>query len=88
VMITITRIKDLVTQNIKTRKNHQIYKSTLIRDRILLLCTFNFGLILNTNFFMMLYFKVLRCGPISSPPQLRFGSSYERVVSSDRVNGH
>ena len=87
-MITITQIKAMVAQNIKTRKNHQIYKSTLIRDRILLLCKFNFGLILNTNFFLMLYFKVLRCGPGSSPPQLRFGYSYERVVSSDRVNGH
>ena len=89
VMITITRIKDLMTQNMKTRKNHQIYKSTLIKDRIHLLCQFNFSLILNTTFFLMIYFmKVLRCCPSSSPPQIRFGSSYERVVSRDRVYGH
>ena len=87
-MIAITRIKAMVAQNIKTRKNHQIYKSTFIRDRIHLLCKFNFGLILNTNFFWMIYFRVLRCGPASSPLQLRFGSSYQRVVSRDRVYGH
>ena len=88
-MITITRIKALVTQNIKTRKNHQIYESTLIKDRIRLLCQFNFSLILNTTFFLMIYFtKVLRCCPGSSPPQIRFGSNYERVASRDRVYGH
>ena len=88
-MITITRIKALVIQNIKIRKNHQIYKYTSIKDRIFLLFQVNFSLILYTTFFLMTYFmKILRCCPSSSPPQIRFGSNYERVVSWDRIYGY
>jgi len=89
VMITITWIKALVIQNIKTITNHQFFESTLIKEKIRLLCQFNFSLILNTTFFLMMYFmKVLRCCPCSSQPQIRFGSNYEMVVSRDRVYGH
>ena len=87
-MITTTRIKALVAQCIKII-NHQFYESTLNKDKIHLLCQFNFSLVLNTTFFLMIYFlKILRCCPGSSPPQIRFGSNYERVVSRDRVYGH
>ena len=100
-MITVTRIKAIVIQNMKTKKNHQIYKYTLGVDRICLLRQFNFSLILNTTFIWTTYFmKILQyCpgnSPLSSssssstppPPQLRFGSNYERIGGRDRVYGH
>jgi hypothetical protein len=88
-MITIKWIKALVIQNIKTIKNHQFYESTLIKDKIRLLCQFNFSLILNTTFFLMMYFmKVLRCRPCSSQPQISLGSNYETIDRWDGVYGH
>ena len=96
-MITVTRIKAIVIQNMKTKKNHQIYKYTLGVDRICLLRQFNFSLILNTTFIWTTYFmKILQycrsnSPPPSSPPpppQLRFGSNYERIGGRDRVYGH
>ena len=88
-MITITRIKALAIQNMMRGKNHPIYKYTSIRDRIRLLYQFNFSLILNTTFFLMIYFmKILLCCPSSSVPQIRFESNYERVVSWDSTYGH
>ncbi len=95
-MITVTRIKAIVIQNMKTKKNHQIYKYTLGVDRICLLRQFNFSLILNTTFIWTTYFmKILQYCPGNSPlpsspppPQLRFGSNYERIGSRDRIHGH
>src|SRR6476619_6637286 len=101
-MITITRIKAIVIQNMRLRKNHQIYKYTLDVDRIRLLRQFNFSLILNTTFIWTTYFmKILQYCPgnsplpsssssssSSSPPKPRFGSNYERIGSRDRINGH
>ena len=101
-MITVTRIKAIVIQNMKTKKNHQIYKYTLGVDRICLLRQFNFSLILNTTFIWTTYFmKILQyCpgnSPLPSPPppppstpqsQLRFGPNYERIGGRDKVYGH
>ena len=98
-MITVTRIKAIVIQNMKTKKNHQIYKYTLGVDRICLLRQFNFSLILNTTFIWTTYFmKILQYCPCNSPvpspasspssPKPRFGSNYERIGSRDRIHGH
>ncbi len=66
-MITVTRIKAIVIQNMKTKKNHQIYKYTLGVDRICLLRQFNFSLILNTTFIWTTYFmKILQYCPCNS----------------------
>ena len=101
VIITIIRIKAIVIQNMRLRKNHQFYKYTLDVDRIRLLRQFNFSLILNTTFIWTTYFmKILQYCPGNSPlpssspppstppPQLRFGSNYERIGGRDRVYGH
>lgn len=95
-MITITRIKAIVIQNMKTKKNHQIHKYTIVEDRIHLLNQFNFRLMLNTTFIWTTYFmKILQYCPGNSPlpsspppPQLRFGSNYERLGGLDRIYGH
>jgi hypothetical protein len=88
-MITITRIRTLVTQKIKTKKNHQVFESTLIRDKIRLLFQNNFSSILDFTFFSMINFaKILQFCSDSSQTQIRFGSNYERAVSGDRVYGY
>ena len=102
-MITIIRIKAIVIQNIKTKKNHQIYKYTLGVDRICLLRQFNFSLILNTTFIWTTYFmKILQYCPCNSllpssppssspsppPPKPRFGFNHEKIGSRDRIHGH
>jgi hypothetical protein len=97
-MITITWIKAIVIQNMKTKKNHQIYKYSLVEDRIRLLRQFNFSLMLNTTFIWTTYFmKILQyCpgnSPLSSspstpPPKPGFGSNYERIGGRDRIYGH
>ena len=94
-MITVTRIKAIVIQNMKTKKNHQIYKYTLGVDRICLLRQFNFSLILNTTFIWTTYFmKIFQYCPGNSPlpsvppPKPGFGSNYERIGSRDRIHGH
>ena len=103
-MITVTRIKAIVIQNMKTKKNHQIYKYTLGVDRIRLLRQFNFSLILNTTFIWTTYImKILQYCPGNSPlplplplpllpstppPKPGFGSNYERIGSRDRIHGH
>jgi hypothetical protein len=101
VMITIIRIKAIVIQNIKTKKNHQIYKYTLGVDRIRLLRQFNFSLIPNATFIWTTYLmKILQYCPCNSPlpatpsppttlpPKPGFGSNYERIGSRDRIHGH
>ena len=102
-MITIIRIKAIVIQNMKTKKNHQIYKYTLGVDRICLLRQFNFSLILNTTFIWTTYFmKILQYCPCNSllpssppssspspqPPKPRFGFNHEKIGSRDRIHGH
>lgn len=87
-MITITRIKAVATENKKTKKNHQIYKPTLINDKIRISSHFNFRLILNNTGFLIFHLmKIFQDWP-DSPPQIRFGSNYERVVRRDRFYGY
>ncbi len=87
-MITMIRIKAVVTENKKTKKNHQIYKSTLINDKVRRSSHFNFPLILNITGFLIVHLtKIFQDCPNSSP-QIRFGSNYERVVRRDRFYGY
>lgn len=76
-MITITRIKAVVTENKKTKKNQQIYKSTLINDKILNI----------TGFLIVHLMKIFQDCP-NNPPQIRFGSNYEHIVRRDRFYGY
>lgn len=96
-MITITRIKDIDIQNIKTRKNNQIYKYTIIEDRIRLLYQINFSLIINTTFFWIRCFmKILQAclgrlpllPPSSSLLSISFGSNHKQLVRRNKVYGY
>lgn len=87
-MITIKWLKSLVTEKIKTKKNHQIYKSTLINDKIHRSCHFSFCLIPNIIGVLIIYnLKILQYCP-DGPPQITFGSNYACVVRRDRFYGY
>ncbi len=88
-MITLLRIKALEKLYINTKKSHQNYKFTLIKEKIRLSCKSGFNLIQNTTCFLIIYFsEILRFRPNSSPP-IGFGPNHIRVVvSRDRAYGH
>ncbi len=77
-----------MTEKIKTKKNHQIYKSTSINDKIHRSYHFSFRLILNIACVLIIYnLKVLQHCP-DSTPQVRFESTYASIDRRDSFYGH
>jgi hypothetical protein len=68
---------------INTKKNHQVYKCTLINGKVHKLRYLNFYSVPNITGFLIIYFMKILQYSSNCLPEIKFELNYERVIRVD-----